>query len=70
VVERLLPDAVPDSSLHPAVVMDLIMLVNFADARERRRDEYERLLGDAGLQLEQVVALPSGFSILSARPHP
>jgi O-methyltransferase domain len=66
IVERLLPDAVPDS-LHPAVVLDLIMLVNFADARERRLDEYEQLLDDSGLRLERVVPLPSGFSVLSAR---
>jgi orsellinic acid C2-O-methyltransferase len=68
VVEQLLPDVVPDSGeLHPAVAMDLIMLVNFADARERRLHEYEALLTGAGFAIHAVVALPSGFSILDCR---
>jgi orsellinic acid C2-O-methyltransferase len=68
VVEQLLPEAVPDNgALHPAVAMDLIMLVNFADARERRLPEYEELLAAAGFAVHQVVPLPSGFSILDCR---
>jgi O-methyltransferase domain len=71
VVEHLLPDAVPASGrLHPAIAMDLVMLVNFADARERTLDEYEQLLAGGGFVLEDVVPLPSGFSILDCRPDP
>jgi hypothetical protein len=48
--------------------MDLIMLVNFADARERHLSEYEQLLSSSGFTLLEVVPLPSGFSILDCRP--
>jgi O-methyltransferase domain len=69
VVEQLLPEEVPDSGpLHPAIAMDLIMLVNFADARERYLGECEELLGSTGFALHDVVSLPSGFSILECRP--
>jgi orsellinic acid C2-O-methyltransferase len=68
VVEQLLPEAVfANGALHPAVAMDLIMLVNFADARERHLREYEELLAASGFALHQVVPLPSGFSILDCR---
>jgi hypothetical protein len=46
-----------------------LMLVNFADSRERSLDEYERLLGDSGFALEQAIALPASFSILDFRPQ-
>jgi hypothetical protein len=70
VIEQLLPDAVPaDGALHGAVAMDLVMLVNFVDARERHLREYEELLGSTGYTLHEVVPLPSGFSILDCRPH-
>ena len=69
VVEQLLPEEVPDSGpLHPAIAMDLIMLVNFADARERYLGEYKELLDSTGFALHEVVSLPSGFSILDCRP--
>jgi SAM-dependent methyltransferase len=71
VVELLLPDAVPASgSLHPAIAMDLSMLVNFAVARERYLDEYEQLLARSGFAVHGVVPLPSGSSILDCRPSP
>jgi O-methyltransferase domain len=68
VVEQLLPDEVPTAGpLHPAIAMDLIMLVNFADARERDLGEYEELLESTGFAVHEVVPLPSGFSILDCR---
>ena len=70
VVEQLLPEEVPATgSLDPAIAMDLVMLVNFADARERRLSEYAELLESSGLALHQVIPLPSGFSILDCRPR-
>jgi orsellinic acid C2-O-methyltransferase len=70
VVEQPLPEAIPDSgTLHPVVAMDLIMLVNFGDARERYLHEYEQLLADSGFALHEVVPLPSGFNILDCRPR-
>jgi len=69
IVEQLLPDEVPDAGpLHSAIAMDLVMLVTFADARERYLGEYEELLGSTGFTLHEVVSLPSGFSILDCRP--
>jgi hypothetical protein len=68
VVEQLLPEELPDSgALHPAVVTDLIMLVNFANARERHQHEYEALLADSGFALHDAVPLRAGFSILDCR---
>ena len=61
--------AATDGRLRPAIQTDLFMLVNFADARERSLDEYERLLGDSGFALEQAIALPSSFSVLEFRPQ-
>jgi len=66
VVGQLLPDAMTaDGPLHPAVAMDLAMLVNFADARERTRAECDKLLTASGFAVRQVIELPgSGFSVL------
>jgi hypothetical protein len=70
VVEQILPKAVPtDGPLHPAITLDLIMLVNFADARERYLAEYKQLLEGSGFAVHDVVPLPSGFSILDCRPR-
>jgi len=69
VVEQLLPEVVPEAGpLHPAIALDLIMLVNFADARERHLGEYEQLLASSGFALDDVLTLPSGFSVLDCRP--
>lgn len=71
VIERLLPDAIAaNGSLHPVVAMDLIMLVNFADARERTIAEYDQLLTTSGFAIHRIIELPSsGFSILDCTPH-
>jgi hypothetical protein len=36
---------------------------------ERSAEAYRQLLGSAGWQLEQVTPLPSGQSLLTARPR-
>ncbi len=70
VVEQLLPETVPASgSLHPAIALDLIMMVNFGDARERHLTEYRQLVEASGFRIHGVVPLPSGFSILDCRPR-
>jgi protein-L-isoaspartate O-methyltransferase len=70
IVEQLLPDAAPDpDGLHPAVRMDLMMLVNFADARERRLDEYRELVESCGFSIHAATALPSAYSIIDCRPR-
>ena len=70
VVERLLPKEISTSiPLNPAIAMDLGMLVNFGDARERYLEEYQELLGSCGFTVHEVIALPSGFSLLDCRPR-
>lgn len=70
VVERLLPKEISTSGpLDPAIGMDLGMLVNFGDARERYLEEYEELLASCGFAVHEVVELPSGFSVLDCRPR-
>jgi orsellinic acid C2-O-methyltransferase len=70
VVERLLPKEISTSvPLNPAIAMDLGMLVNFGDARERYLDEYEELLGSCGFAVREMIGLPSGFSVLDCRPR-
>ena len=70
VVERLIPEMISTSGqVDPAIEMDLRMLVNFGGARERHLAEYEALLGSGGFAVHEVVALPSGFSILDCRPR-
>jgi hypothetical protein len=49
--------------------MDLGMLVNFGDARERYLEEYEELLGGCGFAVHEAIGLPSGFSVLNCRPR-
>jgi O-methyltransferase domain len=61
VIEQLLPDSIPTAGrLHPAVAMDLTMLVSFADAHERRLDEYEELLASGGFAIGEVLPLRPG----------
>jgi hypothetical protein len=70
VVARLLPKKISTSSpLNPAIAMDLGMLVNFGDARERYLDEYEELLGSCGFAVHEMIGLPSAFSVLDCRPR-
>jgi hypothetical protein len=57
------------SPLNPAIAMDLGMLVNFGDARERYLEEYEELLGGCGFAVHEAIGLPSGFSVLNCRPR-
>ena len=71
VVERLLSKTSKSGLADPAIAMDLSMLINFADARERSQDEYHALLTSCGFTIHQVVQLPSsGFSILDCRKAP
>ena len=38
-------------------------------ARERYLEEYQELLGSCGFTVHEVIALPSGFSLLDCRPR-
>jgi O-methyltransferase domain len=49
-------------------LLNLHMLV-MSGGSERSADQYRHLLGAAGWQLTEVISLPSGQSLLSARPR-
>jgi hypothetical protein len=71
IVEQLLPDEVPDAGpLHPAIAMDLVMLVNFADARERYLGEYEELLGRRASHFTRSCRSHRGSAFSIAGPQP
>jgi hypothetical protein len=54
---------------NPGVAMlDMMMLLYFGEARQRTVDEYEELFRATGLELTRVMATPSAFSIVEARP--
>jgi hypothetical protein len=46
----------------------MMMLLYFGEARQRTVQEYEDLFGATGLALTRVIATPSAFSIVEARP--
>jgi len=54
---------------NPGVAMlDMMMLLYFGEARQRTVGEYEALFSATGLELTRVIATPSAFSIVEARP--
>jgi hypothetical protein len=54
---------------NPGVAMlDMMMLLYFGEARQRTAEEYEVLFRATGLALTRVMATPSAFSIVEARP--
>jgi len=54
---------------NPGVAMlDMMMLLYFGEARQRTVGEYEELFSATGLELTRVIATPSAFSIVEARP--
>jgi len=66
VVDAVLPERARD--LPAAIRMDLVMLL-LLGARERTRDEFDRLLAAAGFTLRRIVATdsPTGLAVLEAR---
>lgn len=54
---------------NPGVAMlDMMMLLYFGEARQRTVEEYNELFGATGFELTRVIATPSAFSIVEARP--
>jgi len=49
-------------------VLDMMMLLYYGEGRQRTVEEYEELFRATGLALTRVIATPSAFSILEARP--
>ena len=63
VVEVLVPDTPgPDHSK----LLDIIMLA-VTGGRERTRDQYEKLLAEAGFELERVVPTRSSYFVVEAK---
>jgi hypothetical protein len=54
---------------NPGVAMlDMMMLLYFGEARQRTVEEYQELFSSTGLARTRVMATPSAFSIVEARP--
>jgi hypothetical protein len=49
-------------------VLDMMMLLYYGEARQRTVEEYEELFHTTDLTLTRVMATPSAFSIVEARP--
>jgi hypothetical protein len=65
VIEMLTVPCAPN----PGVAMlDMMMLLYFGEARQRTVDEYRALFGATRFELTRVLATPSAFSIVEARP--
>lgn len=62
VIEAILPD---DSSFHPAVNLDVVMLMTL-NGKERTRKEFTSLLESSGFSLEKIYPTKSLTSILEA----
>ena len=60
VVDAVVP---PGNDPHPAKVMDILMMV-FAEGRERTEDEFRALFQEVGLTLTQIIPTPSVLSIV------
>jgi ubiquinone/menaquinone biosynthesis C-methylase UbiE len=68
VVEKIMPDVVDASATTQRVTMaDLHMLV-ITGGRERRRSEYDRLLGPTGFRITGVIPTDTAESVIEARP--
>jgi len=60
--------AIPCQPNRGVAILDMMMLLYFGEARQRTVAEYEELLSATGLELTRVMATPSAFSIVEARP--
>ncbi|NTX17172.1 hypothetical protein HUA76_41000 [Myxococcus sp. CA056] len=60
VMEMMLPEG---PELHPAMVMDLVML-SLAGGRERTQVQYDALFAEGGFKLDRIIPTHSPYSIL------
>ena len=69
-IDRILPERIdPDDALTRAkFIHDINMFVN-PGGRERTEAEFRKLLGQAGLQLKRVIAMPSPQSVMEIEPE-
>jgi hypothetical protein len=67
IAEMVVP---PGDEMHPAKMLDVLMLVLLGPGMERTEAQYAELLGRAGFRLERVVPTASPVSILEAVPQP
>jgi hypothetical protein len=63
VVDAVVP---PGNKSHPSKIVDIIMMV-FAEGRERTAEEFRKLYQQAGLKLTKVVPTPSVLSIVEGK---
>jgi hypothetical protein len=64
VIDAVVP---PGNGFHPSKDMDILMMV-FAEGRERTEEEFRELYKQAGLKLTKVIPTPSVLSIVEGVP--
>lgn len=64
IIERIIPSG---NDLHPAKLMDIVMLVNLG-GQERMLPEYEGLLNSSGFKLNGIISTNSAMSIIEGVP--
>jgi len=64
-IERIIPET---SAFDPGKLSDLLMLA-VAGGQERTAAEYQQLLENTGLELEQIVPTPAGLNLIISRPR-
>jgi SAM-dependent methyltransferase len=67
IAEMVVP---PGDEMHPAKMLDVLMLVLLGPGMERTEGQYAELLDRAGFRLERVVPTASPVSIVEAVPQP
>jgi hypothetical protein len=60
----------PGDEMHPAKMLDAVMLVINGAGMERSEAQYADLLGRAGFRLERVLPTASPVSVVEAVPQP
>jgi hypothetical protein len=67
IAEMVVP---PGDEMHPAKMLDVLMLVTNGPGMERTETQYAELLDRAGFTLDRVVPTASAVSIVEAVPQP
>lgn len=59
---QVLPE---DGSAGPAITLDMVMMANF-NSQERTEAQYAALLESAGLKIQQIDTMNTGFGLIYA----
>jgi len=68
IVERVMPEKAKEGQAADAYLLDLEMLVNTPDGRERTAAEFNSILGATGFSVTRIVPTITPVSVIEARP--